>query len=169
VIIAVSLLLCGGVATAGVLAVRSATNKAKEVVKPITDPTLPALPTDAPGLPTELPSLPTDLPALPTDLPGLPGVGKDISVTYEVSGKGPANVVYTEDISEGPQQASGVKLPWKIKAKLTDALLVSVTAVRTGPDDGSIECRALVDGKEGVSKSAKGPYAAVSCSKVVVG
>jgi len=176
VIIAVSLLLCGGVATAGVLAVRNVTNKAKEAVKPITDPTLPALPTDAPNLPTEvptlptdLPGLPTDLPGLPTDLPGLPGVGKDVSVTYEVTGKGRANVVYTEDLSEGPKQASNVKLPWKFSAKLTDALLVSVTAVRTGQDDGKIKCRAKVDGKEVVTKTAAGPYAAVSCSKMVVG
>jgi len=92
-----------------------------------------------------------------------------VSVTYEVTGKGRANVVYTEDLSEGAKQASNVKLPWKFSAKLTDALLVSVTAVRTGEDDGKIKCRAKVDGKEVVTKTAAGPYAAVSCSKMVVG
>jgi hypothetical protein len=169
VIVAVALLLCGGVATAGVLVVRNVSDKAKEAVKPITEPTFPALPTDVPNLPTDLPSLPTDVPGLPTDLPGLPGAGKDVSVTYTVKGDGPADVVYTENLGDGPKKANSVKLPWKITAKLTGALLVSVTAVRSGEDDGDISCQATVDGKTVVKKSASGPFAAVSCTKVLVG
>ncbi|WP_229073924.1 MmpS family transport accessory protein [Actinoplanes sp. DH11] len=177
-IVAISLLLCGGVVTAGVLIVRSVTDRAKEVVEPIANPTLPALPTevpqlpglptDLPGLPTDLPGLPTDLPALPTDLPGLPGdQNREVTVTYEVTGDGPAEILYAEQLGTAPKVVSGSELPWKVTTTMKGVALVSVSAQRRDGGDGTITCRALVDGKEVVKQSGQGPYATTSCNELV--
>jgi Mycobacterium membrane protein len=175
VILAVSALLCGGAVTAGVLVVNNVADRAKEAVKPITDPTVPTLPTDAPGLPTDLPGLPTDLPglptdlpSLPTDLPGIPGSGKKITVEYEVTGDGPAEIVYTEKLGESPKRVSKAKLPWKKKVTMEGAALVSVAAVRSATDSGTISCRATVDGEEVAQRTREGTFATVSCVKMVL-
>ncbi len=161
--------------TAGVLIVNNVTDRAKEAVEPITDPTLPALPTEVPGLPTDLPDLPTevpglptDLPSLPTDIPGLPGNGRTISVVYEVTGDGPAEIVYTEKLGDSPKRVSNAKLPWKLETTMEGATLVSVTAVRSGADAGSISCRATVDGEEVAQRTREGSFATASCMKMVL-
>jgi hypothetical protein len=162
VIIAVALLLCGGVATAGVMITRAATQKAREAVKPLTDPTFP---TSLPELPTDIP----DLPGLPTDLPTVPGGnGKQISVTYEVSGDGPARVIYLEELGSVPEQLTSVTLPWKITATVSTPTLVSVSAGRLAGGAGTITCRTLVDGKEVAKKSSSGAYGNVSCNWFVL-
>ncbi|MFG1607342.1 MmpS family transport accessory protein [Actinoplanes sp. NPDC049265] len=164
VILAVSLLLCGGVATAGVLIYRQATNKAKEIVEPITKPTLPTLPSN----PVNIPDLPTEVPTLP-DLPGWPESGKQVKVTYEVRGDGPIDIVYLAKIGEGPKTIKKAKLPWKFTTTTDSATVVSVTAVRGANDEGDISCRALVDGKEVVKKSETGAFASVTCTKALFG
>ncbi|MBB2945434.1 hypothetical protein FB565_005167 [Actinoplanes lutulentus] len=176
-VVAISLLLCGGVVTSGVLIVRSVTDKAKEVVEPIANPTLPevpdlGLPTDVPdlGLPTDLPTvLPTGLPGLPTDLPDLPGVdeNKEISVVYEITGDGPAEVLYTEQLGTAPKVVSGVKLPWKVSTTMKGVALISVSAQRTDGTEGDITCRATVDGKEVAKQTGSGPYATTTCNQLV--
>jgi hypothetical protein len=169
VIVAVAVLLCGGAVTAATLAVNRAAERAQEAVKPITDPTLPAIPTKAPDLPG-LPTLPTDLPSLPTDLPNLPnGTGMKITVRYEVTGDGPVEILYTKRLGDTPQRVEKAKLPWKITTKMEGTAFVSVTAVRTGTDSGSISCRALVDGKEVARRTHEGRFATVSCSKLIIG
>jgi hypothetical protein len=85
-----------------------------------------------------------------------------------VSGSGPADIIYTEDLADGPKKATAAKLPWVFKAKLKGALMVSVTAVRSTEKDGKISCKALVNGKEVVSRTAEGPYATVSCTQVTI-
>jgi hypothetical protein len=132
-VIAVALLLCGGVSTAGILIVHNVKAKAHEAVKPLTDPTFPDDP-DLPGggFPTEL----------PTD------TGKQIQVTYEVTGDGPAEIIYLPKLGASPAHTDNVKLPWRFTATMETPTLISVIAMRTGSDDGSITCRALVDGKE---------------------
>ena len=157
VIVAVTLLLCGGVATAGVLIARQATEKAKEAVEPIVNPTLPALPT--------LPAIPSN----PVDIPGIPGSGAEIKVTYEVRGDGPVDIIYIEKLGDGPKTLSEPKLPWKFSTTMQGAALVSVTAVRGSNDEGDISCRALVDGKEVAQSSRSGAFASVSCIKAVLG
>jgi hypothetical protein len=164
VIVAVSLLLCGGVATAGVLIYRQATNKAKEIVAPITKPSLPVLPSN----PVDLPDLPTDVPTLP-DFPGWPDSGKQVKVTYEVRGDGPIDVVYLAKVGDGPKTVRKPKLPWKFTATIDSAAFVSVSAVRGANDEGDISCRALVDGKEVVKSSKTGPFASVTCTKSLIG
>jgi MmpS family membrane protein len=162
VVIAVALLLCGGVGTAGVMITRAATQKAREAVKPLTDPTFP---TSLPELPTDLP----DLPGLPTDVPTAPGgTGKQISVTYEVTGDGPAQVIYLEKLGTLPKQVKITTLPWKITATMSAPALVSVSAVRTEDGAGTISCRTLVDGKEVAQKSSSGAYGDVSCNWFVL-
>ena len=178
-ILAVTVLLCGGAVTAGVLVVNNVADRAKEAVEPITDPTLPGLPTDLPtevpdlpteipDLPTGIPDLPTDLPSLPTDIPGLPGTGRTISVVYEVTGDGPAEIVYTEKLGESPKRVTNAKLPWKLETSMEGATLVSVTAVRSAADPGSISCRATVDGEEVAQRTQEGSFATASCLKMVL-
>ncbi|MET0418022.1 MAG: MmpS family transport accessory protein [Actinoplanes sp.] len=164
VILAVSLLLCGGVATAGVLIYRQATDKAKEIVEPITKPTLPALPSN----PVDIPDLPTTVPTLP-GFPGWPDSGKQVKVTYEVRGDGPVDIIYIAKIGEGPKTLSKPKLPWKFTTTMDSAAFVSVTAVRGAGDEGDISCRALVDGKEVVKSSKTGAFASVTCTKALIG
>jgi hypothetical protein len=161
-ILAVTVLLCGGAVTAGVLIVNNVTDRAKEAIEPIANPTVPPVP-------TEIPDLPTDLPGLPTDLPNLPGSGKTIDVVYEVTGDGPVEIVYTEKLGESPKRVTEAKLPWKLKTSMKGAALVSVTAVRSGLDSGSISCRATVDGKEVAQSTREGTFATASCIKMVLG
>jgi hypothetical protein len=165
VIIAVAVLLCGGVITSGVLLVNRATDKVQEVAEPILNPTLPALPTDMPTLP----GLPTDLPAFPTDLPGLPQLdeGQKITVTYEVEGDGPANIVYAERLGETPKVLDNVDLPWKVTTEMQGAAFVSIIAQRLGTDEGTITCRASIDGDEVAEQTTKGAVATTTCNKLV--
>jgi hypothetical protein len=148
VIAAVSLLLCGGVVTATVLAVRNVTDRAKEAANPFDN--LPTETPDLPGLPTNIP----DLPGLPTGLPT--GAGRTVKVTYEVSGDGPAEILYLTKLGERPKVVENVSLPWRFSADVQTPVLVSVTATRTDTAQGSITCRTLVDGKE-VKKNTSGP------------
>jgi hypothetical protein len=160
VIVAVTLLLCGGVVTAGVLVTRNVTNRAKEAVKPLTDPTWP---TDLPGLPTDVPGLPGLPSDLPTDGSGL--TGQTITVTYEVTGDGPAQIIYAEKLGAGPTRLDNVSLPWKFTTTMDTPALVSVIALRAGTTDGQVTCRALVNGQE-VKKttSGTGSFATAVCS-----
>lgn len=169
-ILAVTLLLCGGVVTAGVMLFNKATDKAEELAAPIINPTLPTPAIDGP----DLPGLPTgfpDLPGLPTDFPtGLPGIGegKEISVTYEISGDGPAEILYVENAGSSPKRVGGATLPWKVTLKVKGTALVSVMAMRTGIGAGSINCRASVDGEQVAEHSAEGTLATATCYKLVV-
>jgi hypothetical protein len=159
VIVAVALLLCGGVATTGVLLAHSVANKAKNAVKPLTEPTWP---TDAPGLPTDAPGL--GLPSgLPTDGSGL--TGQKINVTYEVTGNGPAEIIYAEKLGAGPTRLDNVSLPWKFTTSMDTPALVSVIAMRVDTSDGQVTCRALVDGQEvKKSTSGKSAFATAACT-----
>ncbi|MEU8237911.1 MmpS family transport accessory protein [Actinoplanes missouriensis] len=151
-IVAISLLLCGGVVTSGVLIVRSITDKAQEAIEPITNPTLP-----------ELPALPT----FPTDLPDVPGIdpNREITVTYEVTGDGPVEILYTEQLGAA-KVLNRVELPWKVTTTMTGVALVSVFAQRTG-GEGSVTCRATVDGKEVAEQTGSGAFASTTCTQLV--
>ena len=153
VIAAVAVLLCGGAATASILIAHNVATRAKEAVKPITHPVLP----------TKVPTLPTDLP----DIPGLPGSGTKITVSYEVTGDGPAEILYTTTLGEKPKRVPDAKLPWRLTTTVEGVPLVSISAVRTSPQDGTIQCRARVDGKEVAQSNHTGAFAAVSCTKLV--
>ncbi|MEU4425008.1 MmpS family transport accessory protein [Actinoplanes sp. NPDC024001] len=166
VIVAVSLLLCGGVITSGVLLVQRATQEVQEATDEAREAADPYL---NPSLPTDLPALPTDLPELPTDLPNLPGLdeGPEITVTYEVTGDGPANIVYAEQLGGTPKVLDNVDLPWKVTTTMKGAAFVWLTAGRGTNDTGSISCRASIDGEEVVKKSAEGSWASTTCTKLV--
>ncbi|XVV13515.1 MmpS family transport accessory protein [Actinoplanes sp. CA-131856] len=141
VIIAVTFLLCGGVATAGVLIARNVTQTAKE-----------ALPTAKP-----------ELPAAPT---GGVEFGAKVTVTYEVTGDGPASqLLYVESLSESPQRLESVKLPWKFTGEIDTPTVLNVTAFRLGDPDGTISCRVLVDGEEVArNTSDPGTFGTVTCN-----
>ncbi len=158
VIVAVTLLLCAGIGTAGTLLVRNATEKAKDVIGPAT-----TVPTSVPELPTELP----ELPGLPTELPD--GIGHKIKVTYEVSGDGPARIFYVEKLGEAPVGIEDVKLPWKFSTEMETPAVLTVVAVRAGTDEGSLRCRTLIDGDE-VKKveSSSSNFATVTCSHLAI-
>lgn len=166
-VLAITLLLCGGVAVVTKILVDRTTEKAEEIAEPILNPTLPTLPTEVP----ELPGLPTDLPdfpGLPTDLPtGIPGVGSEINVTYEVTGDGPAEIVYI-GADNSPQRVGSADLPWKITTKMTSPAALYVVAIRSGLSDGGIKCRTTVDGEQVAEHSAEGTLATANCYKLVV-
>lgn len=170
VIVAVTLLLCGGVATAGVLIVREATNRAKEAVEPIVNPSFPSFPSEAP----EIPDLPTDVPDLPDDLPtlvpGLPGggAGRELKVKYEVTGDGPVQIVYAQRLDAGPKRLSNAELPWKLDVEMMAPTFASVTAIRSGSERGSITCKLIVDGEVVSTVTKEGLFATAACSKMVL-
>lgn len=159
VIVAVALLLCGGVATTGVLVAHNVSARAHEAVKPLTEPTTDPADPDDPGLPG-LPGLPT---AIPTDGGG--GLGQQIKVTYQVTGDGPAEILYVEKLGAGPTQLDNVKLPWTFTTTMQTPALISIIAMRIGSTDGQVTCRALVDGQE-VKKttSASSAYSPAACT-----
>ena len=153
VILAVTLLLCGGIATAGVLIARSVADKAKETA---------AAPFD--NLPTAVPTLP----GLPTDLP-TDDTGRKISVTYEVSGDGPVSIVYLQKMGDTPVRLTEVNLPWKFTTEVQTPALLSVVVVRLGATDGTVKCRALIDGDEvKASTSGKSAFATTTCTHLVL-
>jgi hypothetical protein len=163
VILAVALLLCGGIVTAGVVAFNKAKERTQEAIKPITHPTFP---TEVPNLP----DIPTDIPDFPTDIPNLPdpnASAKKITVTYEVTGDGPASIVYTEKLGDSAKRVDDATLPWKLETTMEGAALISVTGIRTGTDTGTITCRATVDGKEVAKRTRKGTFATASCIKMI--
>jgi Mycobacterium membrane protein len=160
VIVAAALLLCGGGMTALLMVARHAGEKAREA---LASPTAPAVPTDVPHQPAARPTLP----ALPTDLPQLPGLGdgKPVKVTYEVTGDGPAEILYTEQDGSRPVQLHDQQLPWRTTTTLNGAALLSVVAVRAGFDAGTIGCTARVDGTVVARSSHHGSLAAAACNE----
>jgi hypothetical protein len=121
------------------------------------------------GLPTVAPTFPTDIP----DLPGIPSddsagsgqTGQSINVTYEVTGDGPAAIIYIKDLGESPTRVDNVKLPWKFSTTMDTPAVLSVIAMRTDTSDGQVTCRALVNGAE-VKKttSGTGGFATAACT-----
>ena len=171
VLLAVVVLLCAGGVTSVVLLVNTATNKAKEQLESLPD--VPNLPTDVPGLPTDLPTdFPTDLPTdFPTDLPtGLPDINPDqeLKVEYEVTGDGPVEIIYMEQLGGEPQRVRNASLPWRKTITMKGSALVSVVAVRGATSEGSVTCSATVDGKEVAQKTSEGTFITASCSKLVL-
>jgi hypothetical protein len=86
-----------------------------------------------------------------------------------VTGDGPAEILYTEKLGDGPKRLSDTKLPWKITVPMEGPSVVSVSAARLRSGSGEIRCRATVDGDEVAKSSRSGSFAAVTCNKVVVG
>lgn len=142
-ILAVSLLLCGGVVTTGVMLYQRASDKAKDAVQQI--PT--ALPTKAPTV-------------TPTN-----DSGAKITVKYEVTGDGPATVIYTEKLGGLPKTVNDVKLPWKLSVDMDGPSFVSVSALRTSLTEGDISCKATIDGETVSEHSASGIGATATCNK----
>jgi hypothetical protein len=89
-------------------------------------------------------------------------------VVYEVTGDGPAEIVYTEKLGETPKRVSNAKLPWTLTTTMEGTTLIAVSAVRSSIDSGEISCRATVDGKEVAQKTREGSYASATCTKMVL-
>jgi MmpS family membrane protein len=149
-----AILLCGGAATAGVLVVRNAGDKAKNSSA---NPPAPAQPAPAPA--TENP--PTTEPSAPDATTPAGGAGM---ITFEVTGDGPATISFLRGSGQGTERVRDATLPWQAQVPKPDkAFVVSLLATRAGGDSGTITCRVLVDGKELVKRSATGGFATVSC------
>jgi hypothetical protein len=147
VVAAVVLLLCGGVAVTAVIAFKRTADAVNN-----------ALPSVAPSLP----DLPSDGPSLPGPAGGDPA--GEVPVVYEVTGDGPARITWF-DGTLGPKTAERATLPWRMEVKLPHGRLpATVIATRDGIDNGSINCRVLVNGKETVNRQKSGPVALVNCS-----
>lgn len=165
VLLAVVLLLCAGGVTSAVLLVNNAKNKAQEKLE-----SLPDLPTAVPGLPDDLPTgLPTDFPTdLPTDLPNLPDINpnQELKVEYEVTGDGPAEIIYVEKLDGKAQRVRNASLPWRKTFTMKGSALVSVTAIRGSTSEGTLSCSAKIDGKQVAQKTSEGTFITASCTKL---
>jgi hypothetical protein len=147
-----------------VLAINRAKDRAAEALKPITDPTFPAFPGEDPtDDPTDDDGQSTDDPAVPD--PG--ATGKTITVEYEITGDGPATIIYAEKLGDSPKRVENADLPWKLEVTMQGAALISVTGIRTGSSDGSISCRATVDGDEVAQRTRDGMFASANCTKLI--
>lgn len=164
VILAVAVLLCGGTVTALVLATRNLTDKAKAAAAPYLTPQTTAPQTTGPAQDPQ--PGPTDL---PTTDPGETSSGSDtIKVTYEVTGDGPATILYLRKLGESPTRVEQAKLPWKFTTTMQKPAVLSVIAMRTDTTkEGEVTCRTLVDGQE-VRKTSSGTglFATAACSYV---
>ncbi|GAA4597412.1 hypothetical protein BJY16_002346 [Actinoplanes octamycinicus] len=151
-ILAVGLLLCGGVVTTSVLLVQRAADKAKEAAAKIPD-----------ALPTVVPT------TLPSDVPAVPGLtdGKPVTVKYEVTGSGPATILYAEKLGDLPKTIKQTKLPWKMTLSMEGAAFASVTGIRESLEDGSISCKVTVDGATVAEQTKSGPAATATCNKLI--
>ncbi|WP_173041291.1 MmpS family transport accessory protein [Phytohabitans flavus] len=90
-------------------------------------------------------------------------------VVYEVTGDGPVSIVFLKADGVTPERASDTDLPWRKELTLAeDAALVTVTAIRSGGGQGSIECRITIDGEEVSKKSASGTFATATCTKLII-
>ncbi|MEU4644881.1 MmpS family transport accessory protein [Micromonospora sp. NPDC023814] len=94
----------------------------------------------------------------PSDGPGT------VTVVYEVTGRGPADVEYY-DANGDFVQTEGVTLPWRMRLRAHDAERVMVLA--TGPDRNStIGCRITVDGRAAAEDAGRWQ---VTCNKGTTG
>jgi hypothetical protein len=97
------------------------------------------------------------------------GNGSGAKVVYEVTGEGPVSIVYLKEDGITPERANDTDLPWRKQLTLSDdAALVTVTAIRSGGGDGSIQCRITIDGEEVAKKSASGTFATATCTKLIL-
>ncbi|MCW6008797.1 hypothetical protein K1W54_30280 [Micromonospora sp. CPCC 205371] len=147
VVIALAVLLCGGSGVAGVLLV----NRNNQPDDPVTTPSSYA------GRPSK---------ESPSSEPAGDG-GRD--VVYEVTGEGPATIVYVKEDGRTVVQESDVDLPWRLELTLDDsAALATVTATRGLRSNGAVNCRLTIGGKEVAKKSASGTFATATCTKLVL-
>jgi hypothetical protein len=138
VVIVLAVLLCGGSGVAGVLLVNQ--NNAPD--DPVSTPT---------GYADRPAKEPTNEP--PSKEPDGDG-GRE--VVYEVTGEGPATIVY-------------VKQDGRTVVTLDDsAALATVTATRGLRSNGAVNCRLTIGGKEVAKKSASGTFATATCTKLVL-
>jgi hypothetical protein len=164
VILAVALLLCGGTAVAGVLIARKVSDAADKATEPFKN-----LPTQVPALPTELPTDLPNVPGAPDDLPDLPGLsGRTVTIVYEVTGDGPADIAYLEKLGDPPKRIQDAKLPWRLEASVPVPALFSVVALRTSSAGGSINCTATIDGAVAAENTRDGSYATATCTKFLL-
>ncbi len=94
--------------------------------------------------------------------------GKQVKVTYEITGDGPAQLVYLDDHGGHPQSLSPTALAWKVTSTITTPTVVSLSGLRLAGGDGTISCRISVDGKQVAKQSKFGGFAAVSCNQFIL-
>lgn len=151
VVIVLAVLLCGGSGVAGVLLV----NRNNAPDDPVSTPT---------GYADRPAKEPTNEP--PSKEPDGDG-GRE--VVYEVTGEGPATIVYVKQDGRTVVQESDVELPWRLELTLDDsAALATVTATRGLRSNGAVNCRLTIGGKEVAKKSASGTFATATCTKLVL-
>lgn len=88
---------------------------------------------------------------------------KEISVTYEISGTGSADISYTSGDFDSANDNDAL-LPWTKVVTLTGFVRSGrVSATMSGTSGGTVSCRILRDGEVVVEDSDSGSFAYVSC------
>lgn len=158
VVIALAVLLVGGVVVTGVLLVNSGDDPGRITADetPDTQRSRPAERT------TEI--RPSDDTTAGSGSEG----GNGSKVVYEVTGSGTASIIYFKSDGVTAAQVGETDLPWRQELTLeSDAAFVSVNATRAD-GTGELGCRITIDGKEVAKKKASGQYAIVLCTKLVL-
>jgi Mycobacterium membrane protein len=149
VVVALAVLLVGGIGVAGILLVNRGTEEN-------TDNTA--------GGATHAPSTSVEE-SRPAASATTAGTGEGRVVVYEVTGDGPVSIVYLKEDGRTPAQARDADLPWRMELTLEDdAPRVTVTAIRGALSDGTIECRVTIDGEEVAKRSSSGTFATATCT-----
>lgn len=125
--------------------------------------------TASPSSATRPATRPTAPPPTTRRAPAAPAGGH--LVVYEVTGDGPVGITYLKDARGATEQVRTAELPWRVELHMdNDSFVVTVMALRLGTDQGSLTCRALVDGREVARHaSSRGHFATTTCAHLFLG
>jgi hypothetical protein len=89
------------------------------------------------------------------------------AVTYEITGRGTARIVYLDPAQRESVVLPDQQLPWRIELPRQPLRFVQVTASRDETDSGPRTGRILLDGVEVCQQSDQAAYTNVGCSALV--
>ncbi|AGL14495.1 MmpS family transport accessory protein [Actinoplanes sp. N902-109] len=165
-LLAVALLLCAGAITGVVRAFDKPSDQAGADPGPP-----PVQATEEPEATTPPKTRPTTAPTTrPTTAPTTPPDESDtaatVTVEYEVTGDGPAQILYVDEGGRTPK-LTNQSLPWTKKIDVKGVGLASLVVGRAGFSDGELTCVIKVDGKRVARKHSSGTVTGVECSKLL--
>jgi hypothetical protein len=91
-----------------------------------------------------------------------------VAVTYEVTGEGPATIVYNNGRPDDPgTREQSVDLPWTKKVRVSPKSGDARVSLILGEDGGRAVCSLAVRGEHRQTSSAFGSYGRATCSAKV--
>lgn len=91
-----------------------------------------------------------------------------VAVTYEVTGKGTATIVYNNGDPDDPgRRKQAVDLPWSKKVRVDPHSGIARVSIILGEDGGRAACSLAIRGEHRQTSSAFGSYGRATCSAKV--